>query len=62
MLVEEITLMEDSEFHTISLDGRFKIAKILTCSSGYHFYPETNLEWTLIDIAEDKKLHTFYGD
>jgi hypothetical protein len=35
----------------------------------YHFvrvviiyYPEIDLEWTLIEIAEGKTLHTFYGN
>ena len=54
--------MVDSEFHAISPDGRFKIVELPPRSSSDHFYPETDLEWALIEIAEGKTLHTFYGD
>jgi hypothetical protein len=54
--------MDNQEFGTISPDGRFKILESAPSTSGDHFYPETDIEWALIEIATGKTLHTFYGD
>jgi hypothetical protein len=53
--------MDSDKFATISPDRRFKIIESTPKSSGDHFYPESDMEWTL-KTAKGKTLHTFYGD
>ena len=54
--------MDSDEFALISPDGRFKIIESAPKSSGDHYYPESEMEWTLKEIGTGKTLHTFYGD
>ena len=46
----------------ISPDGSFKISELVPQSSGDHFYPDTALEWTLMETTKSRTLHTFHGD
>lgn len=45
-----------------SPDERFKVINSTPPSSSDHFYPDTDLEWKLIDTKTGKTLMTFDGD